>query len=94
MELLTKVTLSPRHLDWDPEEIIEFARNNPRLRLLEIDSDRKNDELKFGKKYKDLFADLIKERGQLAITVFFHEEKREVKISEKGFTQKKRSAPQ
>ncbi|XP_031617273.1 uncharacterized protein LOC116337096 [Contarinia nasturtii] len=88
MPLVKELKLEAKKLDMEPNEIIQTARNLPRLNLLDIVSDYGNDDIQFGQEYKDMFADLNKERKKLTIKVFFHEEKREIKISEKGFSEK------
>lgn len=88
MQWLKKITLSTKHLNWVPDEIISIARGNPHVNMLAVDSDYGNDDMKFGTKYKKTFADLIKERKKLTIKVFFHQGKREINISEKGFSEK------
>ncbi|KAG4078353.1 hypothetical protein HA402_013063 [Bradysia odoriphaga] len=90
MQRLKEWTLSTKRLMWKAEDVIRIARANPNVDLLAIDSDYGNDDMKFGEKYKKMFADLVKERKELAIKVFFHEEGREINISAQGFSEKKR----
>ncbi|XP_037039150.1 uncharacterized protein LOC119076477 [Bradysia coprophila] len=90
MQRLKKWTLSTKRLLWKAEDVIRIARANPHVDTLAIDSDYGNDDMEFGEKYKQMFADLAKERKDLAIKVFFHEEGREINISAHGFSEKKR----
>lgn len=88
---LTKVTLNVKYLDWHPTQIIQFARDNPRLRLLIIEGEQQHKKINFGKKYQNLFTDLVKERGKITIKILIYQDDREVEISEKGFSDKTRS---
>ncbi|XP_037030178.1 uncharacterized protein LOC119070008 [Bradysia coprophila] len=91
MPSLTKVTLMVKYLDWNSEGIIQFARDNPSLRMLIIEGEKQHNKLNFGKKYKDMFVDLVKQRGKITIKIFNYEDGREVEISEKGFNDKTHS---
>lgn len=85
MPSLSKVTLIVKYLDWSSNGIIQFARDNPSLRLLVIEGEQLHKKINFGKKYKDLFADLVKERSKITIKVLIYQDNREVEISEDGF---------
>ncbi len=85
MPTLTKVTLIVKYLDWSSDGIIQFARDNPSLRLLVVEGEKLHKRINFGQKYKNLFADLVKERSKITIKVLIYEDGREVKISEDGF---------
>lgn len=85
MPSLTKVTLIVKYLDWSSNGIIQFARDNPSLRLLVVEGEEVHKKINFGQKYKDLFADLVKERSKITIKVLIYKDNREVEISEDGF---------
>lgn len=74
-----------KYLDWSSNGIIQFARDNPSLRVLVIEGEELHKEINFNKKYKDLFADLVKERSKITIKVSIYKDNREVEISENGF---------
>lgn len=73
--------------------MVRFVRDNPRLLMLEVECEKQHNPLKFSKKSKELFADLVKERNGLTVKVLFLDDDREVEISENGFSKKKPTAP-
>ncbi|XP_037029172.1 uncharacterized protein LOC119069236 isoform X2 [Bradysia coprophila] len=87
MHLLREVHFEAKHIHWEPEEIVEFARNNKRLKVMNIESDRKNNSMKFDWKFKDKFDELMRERRKLKIKVVFHEGERKINVSETSFSE-------
>lgn len=87
MRWLNEVMFEAKYLHWEPKEIIGFARNNQHLKKMTITSDRKNNSMKFGKKFKKLFDELVRERPKLTIKVHFFEGRREIKINAAGFSE-------
>lgn len=87
MRRLREVHLEAKNVDWDPEEMVEFARNNKRLKVMSIASDRNNNSMKFDWKFKDKFDELIRERSKLKIKVLFHEGERKIYVSESSFSE-------
>lgn len=90
MRWLNEVTFEAKYLHWEPNEIIAFARNNQHLKKMVITSDRKNNSMKFGKEFKEMFDELVRERPKLTIKVHFFQGGREIKISAAGFTETQR----
>lgn len=89
MPLLREVRLEVKQFHWQPEEMMEFIRKQPRLKVLDIDSDRKNSEMQYGQDFKKMFDDLVKQRKKLLIKAVFHQGSRQIKFSEKGFKETK-----
>lgn len=56
--------------------------------MLVVEGEQQHKKMTFGQQFKDMFADLIKERGSLTIKVLIFDDDREMEISEKGFSDK------
>lgn len=87
MRWLREVHFEAKYLHWEPEDIVEFARNNRHLKVMTVESDRKNNSMIFDEKFKQDFGGLIQERKKLKIKVLFHQGGREIRMSETGFSE-------
>lgn len=87
MSMLREVKIEVKKFDWGHKELFDFIRKHPKLKLIDIDSNRKNTRLKYDDTFKKMFNDLIEERGKFTIKVMYHEGGRKMKISEKGFNE-------
>lgn len=87
MRWLREVHFEGKYLHWEPEDIVKFARNNRHLKVMTVESDRKNNSMIFDEKFKQDFGALIQERRKLKIKVLFHQGGREIRMSETGFSE-------
>lgn len=85
MRWLREVHFEAKYLHWEPKDIVSFARNNRHLKVMNVESDRKNNSMVFDEKFKEDFGALIEERKKLKIKVMFHQGGREIRMSETGF---------
>lgn len=46
MRWLKDVHFEEKYLHWEPEDIVAFARNNRLLKVMNVESDRKNNSMK------------------------------------------------
>lgn len=88
MECLREVKLNVKQFNWKLDEMLEFVRNNRRLKILNIECDRKSKEMQFDDDFEKKFDDLIKQRRKLSINLDFLQGKRTINISEKGIVEK------
>lgn len=87
MRWLREVHFEAKYLHWEPEDIVKFASNNRHLKVMTVESDRKNNSMIFDEKFKQDFGALIQERRKLKIKVLFHQGVREIRMSETGFSE-------
>lgn len=87
MKWLREVLLDVKCFYWQPEDMLTFVRQQKGLKVLTIESDRQCSRIKYDKEFKKMFDDMVKERSKLKIKVLFHQGGREMKISEKGFSE-------
>lgn len=87
MPMLHEVHLEVERFHWDHRDMFSFIRKHPKLKLIDVDSVRKNKQLKYDNKFMEMFYDLIEERGKFTIRAIYNEGGREMNISENGFSE-------
>lgn len=86
---LNTVTLDVKEFHWVPEDMLAFVRKQRRLKVLKIESDRKNKEMKYDDGFKKTFDEIVAQRKKMTIHIMFYQNRREVKVSEKGLNETK-----
>lgn len=85
MPMLREFRLKDRRFLWNHKDVFNFIRNQPKLELIDIKSDRNNVRMKFDKKFTEMFDKLLKKRPKFMIKVQFQEGDRKMTISQNGF---------
>lgn len=88
MKDLEEVCLKVNHkFEWDTKKMIKFIRNNRQLKLLSIECERRNRQLKFDDEFKKMFDKLVQERVNVTVVVTSGtgDTKRQMKMSKDGF---------
>lgn len=59
MRWLRDFHFEAKYLHWEPEDIVRFARNNQHLKVMNVESDRKNNSMKIDEKLEEDFGVLM-----------------------------------